>query len=210
MSERIFVEKLYETLKSMLNEGKFTWLKKVYRHRNLARAIWIEWWKGATPPRTEVDLILIFEDPIQLNDKALIGCLEIEYFTPNDIKRKNFYAGLQQVMAFSVFGFDGLSLWHVFAPEVREDIILNFTNTMDELLKGFKLPVVYLAAKLEKEEKLILRSFSPWQNIVRNAEYFIECLNNFWMNREWRNTLLQDSKIRDRRSVIKILLKVPI
>jgi len=39
-------------------------------------------------------------------DKALIGCIEIEYFSTKDITKKNFYEGLQQVFSF----FDFLAL----------------------------------------------------------------------------------------------------
>lgn len=150
------------------------------------------------------------EDPIEIIDEALIGCVEFEYFSSKDIGRKNFYEGLQQAMAFAVFGSDDLSLWHIFSAEIEDQIIENYGDAVEELLKGFKLPVFYLATKILNEERLTLRCYKPWKIEGRVADYFIDSLNRYWMERKNRNPPLQDSKIKQRRKVVKTLLRIPI
>ena len=213
MPERSFVNRLYELIIENKKAGKHGWLRKVYKHKNIAtkkfQQIWSEWWKGVIPPRTEIDLILVFEDPIQLIDKALVGCTEVEYFSSKDISKKNFFEGLQQAIAFAIFGFDGLSLWHVFSGDVRDEIIENNSNTLEELIRGFKLPIFYLATKILDEKELKLKCFKPWR-LERTVDYFIDSLNSHWMRRENRNPLLQNSEIKDRRRVVKTLLRIPV
>ena len=167
MSERKFINKFYGLILKEKELGKHGWLRKVYKNKNLStkefQDIWSEWWKGILPPRTEVDIILAFEDLMEILDKALIGCIEIEYFSIKDIGKKNFYEGLQQILAFSIFDFDGLCFWHVFSPEIEENVINNYANTIEELINGFRLPVFYLAAKILDEKELRMKCFKPLQ-----------------------------------------------
>jgi len=161
------------------------------------------------PPSTEVDIILIFEDPMQVIDKALIGSIEIEYFSSKDLNKKNFYVGLQQVLAFSIFGFDGLSLWHVFAPGIEENVIENYATTASELISGFKLPIFYLAVKIQNKEDFILKCFES-ARLENTLEYYIDWLNKYWIVETNRNPLLQRNEIRNRRNLLKTILKVPV
>lgn len=214
MSEREFTKKLYELILREKEMGKHGWLRQVHKNKNLSteefQNIWSEWWKGKLPPKTEVDIILIFEDPIEVLDKALIGCVEIEYFSIKDIVRKNFYEGLQQALAFSIFGFDGLSLWHIFSPEIEENIIENYANTMGEIISSFRLPIFYLAAKILDEKELRMKCFKPSQLEEKGIEYFIDWLNRYWIEKENRNPLLNDNEIKNRRKILKMLLKIPV
>ena len=213
LSEPKFVNKLYELILKEKELGKHGWLRKVYKNKNLStkefQGIWSEWWKGVLPPRTEVDMILVFEDPIEVLDKALIGCIEIEYFSIKDIAKKNFYEGLQQALAFSIFGFDGLSLWHVFSPEIEENIINNYANTMGELVNGFRLLIFYLAVKILDDKELRMKCFKPLQ-LEEKVEYFIDWLNSYWIKEENRNPLLGNDEIKNRRKMLKMLLKIPV
>jgi hypothetical protein len=213
LSERIFTNKLYELIVKEKELGKHGWLRKVYKNKNLStkefQNIWAEWWKGELPPRTEVDIILVFEDPLEVLDKALLGCIEIEYFSIKDIGRKNFYEGLQQALTFSIFGFDGLSLWHVFSSEIKDDFIYLYANTVEEVISGFKLPIFYLATKVLDEKELRMKCFKPFQLEERNIEYFIDLLNSRWIERDNRNPLLKEEKVKNRRKILKTALKVP-
>jgi hypothetical protein len=161
------------------------------------------------PPRTEVDIILVFEDPLEVSDKALLGCIEIEYFSIKDIRRKNFYEGLQQALTFSIFGFDGLSLWHIFSPEIKDDFIYLYANTVEEVISGFKLPIFYLATKVSDEKELRMKCFKPFQLEEKSIEYFIDLLNSHWMERGNINPLLKEEKVKNRRKILKTALKVP-
>jgi len=213
LSERKFINKLYELIFKEKEQGKHGLLRKVYKNKNLStkkfQDIWSEWWKGKLPPRTEVDIILVFEDPMEVLDKALIGCIEVEYFSTKNIAKKNFYEGLQQILAFSIFGFDGLCLWHVFSPEREENVINNYANAMGELINGFRLPIFYLAVKILDEKELRMKCFKPIQ-LEGKIEYFIDWINRYWINKENRNPLLEDNKIKDRRKILKTLLKIPV
>jgi hypothetical protein len=211
LSERKFINKLYELIIKEKELGKHGWLRGVYKNKNLStkefQDIWSGWWKGKLPPRTEVDIILVFEDPMEVLDKAVIGCIEIEYFSINDIIKKNFYEGLQQVLAFSIFGFDGLCLWHTFSPGIEENVIDNYANTMGELINGFKLPIFYLATKILDEKEFKMKCFKPFQ-FEEKVEYFIDWLNRYWLVKENKNPLLKDNEIKNRRKILKIFLKI--
>lgn len=213
LTERVLTKRLHELAVKNIKTGKHVWLRKVYRHKNLStkefQQVWTGWWKGTVPPRLEVDLILASEDPIEVIDKALVGCVEPEYFSFKDVGRKNFYEGLQQTMAFAIFGFDGLSLWHIFSTDVEDQIIDNYGDAVEELMRGFKLPIFYLAAKIVNEEKLVLKCYKPWKLEERTVDYFIDSLSRYWMEKGNRNPLLQDNKIKDRRKVVKMILKIP-
>jgi hypothetical protein len=124
--------------------------------------------------------------------------------------KKNFYEGLQQVLAFSIFGFDGLCLWHMFATEIEENAILNYANAMGELISGFKLPIFYLTTKILDEKELRMKCFKPSQIAEEGVEYFIDWLNSYWMYEENRNPRLKDSEIKNRRKILKVLLKIPV
>ena len=146
---------------------------------------------------------------MQVIDKALIGSIEIEYFSSRDLNKKNFYVGLQQVLAFSIFGFDGLSLWHVFAPEIEENVIENYATTASELISGFNLPIFYLAMKIMNAEDFRLKCFEPTR-LENTLEYYIDWLNKYWIVETNRNPLLQRNEIRNRRNLLKTILKVPV
>jgi len=213
LTEPRLINKLYDLILEEKKRGKHGWLKNVYKNKNLTtkefKDIWLKWWKGPLPPSTEVDIILIFEDPMQVIDKALIGSIEIEYFSSKDLNKKNFYVGLQQVLAFSIFGFDGLSLWHVFAPEIEENVIENYATTASELISGFKLPIFYLAMKIQNKEDFRLKCFEPTR-LENTLEYYIDWLNKYWIVETNRNPLLQRNEIRNRRNLLKTILKVPV
>ncbi|MCD6513823.1 MAG: hypothetical protein J7L07_02760 [Candidatus Odinarchaeota archaeon] len=88
------------------------WQKKEFEN------IWSGWYEGIMPPKLEVDLILAFKDLLSVIDDALIIGVEVKYF--KDFKGKGFYEGLGQVLSYSIFGFDGLSLWHLFSKDLDE------------------------------------------------------------------------------------------
>jgi hypothetical protein len=190
LSERKFINKLYELILKEKELGKHGWLRGVYKNKNLStkefQDIWSEWWKGRLPPRTEVDMILIFEDPMEALDKALIGCIEIEYFSTKDITKKNFYEGLQQVLAFSIFGFDGLCLWHMFSPEIEENVIVNYANTMGELISSNKILRNLVLKHQPKKLWITLLvnglSIDLWGVCSRESSQTLDCCSGIFPN----------------------------
>jgi hypothetical protein len=219
--ERDIVKRLHKMiLQKKKEENKPYWLKLCDKHVNLAgknfQRIWSKWWKGGTPPKLEVDFIFVFEDVSKLLDEALIVATEVEYFRGG---RKNFFEGIQQVIGFSIFGFDGLSLWHLFPEETSDTVVDNYAGAVEEIIRGFKLPIFYLAAKITDEFKL--KCFSPWRSLEeQDVEYFVNCLHR--IDPKERNpllgldpeqkphALLNVEEIRKRRNVLKVIFQLPI
>ncbi|NVM55782.1 MAG: hypothetical protein HWN66_18930 [Candidatus Helarchaeota archaeon] len=214
--EITLVKKFHEMIaQKKERENQPYWLKGVHSHVNLAskgfRCIWSSWWKGETPPKLEVDMIFVFEDIKKAIDSALIIGTEIKFF--RDISKRNFYEGLQQVMAFAVFGFDGLALWHLFPEEVNDKLIENYAQATQEIINGFDLPMFYLAAKVTGQFKF--KCFAPAQI----SQYDLDALVSWTGNScsEKRNPLLfaevplgpGSGEIKKRRNTLKVMLKIP-
>ncbi|HID29511.1 MAG TPA: hypothetical protein EYP19_05845, partial [Desulfobacterales bacterium] len=117
-NERQFVDSVASVLQGHNSS------KVVYSHVNLATKgfenVWRVWWSGELPPKLEVDLIFAFEDIYREIDEALLVGVEVKYFKLDKRGRiaLNFYEGLQQALAYTLFGFDGVSLWHVFHSDL--------------------------------------------------------------------------------------------
>jgi len=95
----------------------------------------------------------------------------------------------------------------MFSPEIEENVIVNYANTMGELISGFKLPIFYLATKILDEKELRMKCFKPFQIEEEGVEYFIDWLNRHWMDEENRNPRLKDSEIRTGERYSKCYLK---
>lgn len=216
-NERSLVKELRKILEQKKEqENKPYWLKRVYSHVNLAtkdfQGIWSGWWEGETPPKLELDMIFVFEDIKKVNDDALIVATEIKFF--RDIAKRNFFEGLQQALAYSLFGFDGLALWHIFSEEVDDKIVKNYAKATNDIIKGFELPIFYLSAKISNQSKFI--SFAPSQTSEQDLDYFVKWMENSC--RDKRNCLLfkniplgpNSEEIKKRRNTLKVMLKIPV
>ena len=123
--------------------------------------------------------------------------------------------GLQQVLGFSLFGFDSLVLWHIFDEELDDTFIRGYTQAIKEIINGFELPIVYIATKIN--EKFEFRFFSPWElSNYQKPEYVIFSLMNLCLDK--RNPLLLVNKplgpfveeVKKRRNTLKVMLKIPV
>lgn len=211
--EKTLVKKIYEKLNSDRPYG----LKKLYKFANLANkdfeGIWSVWYEGQTPPKLEADIILAFGDSQKVIDDGLIIGVEVKYF--KDFR--GFYEGLGQILSYSVFGFDGLSLWHLFPKENDDSKIQNFANATKEVIEGFNLPIFYFCGRIIDEEGLKFRSFAPLDGVEGDIKYFVEWMRNSINDRSNRNVLLFKDKplgffseeIRRRRKTLKVILKIP-
>ena len=215
-SEPLLVKELHRILEQKKEqENKRYWLKRVYSHVNLAtkdfQGIWSGWWEDETPPKLEVDMIFVFEDIKKVYDDALIVATEIKFF--RDIARRNFFEGLQQALAFSLFGFDGLALWHIFSEEIDDKIVESYAKATNDIVTGFELPIFYLAAKISNQSKFI--SFAPSQTGIQDIDYYVLWMRNFC--RDKRNCLSfkdiplgpKSEDIKKRRNTLKVMLKIP-
>ncbi len=196
-------KQLLDMLRGLFEEKKPPTLKNVFAKVNLAtkrfKDIWSNWWEGELPPRQEIDLIFVFLD--YSREVSLIG-VEVEYF--KDAK-KNPYNGLEQALSFGLFGFDSIVLWHIFATKFENRVVENYVKTVSELIEGYELPILYLATKFS-ENKFEL--FSPFSTSLQyEADGFLHLLSNYCKER--RNPLLSKEDVRQRRNVLKVILKIP-
>lgn len=200
-----------------LNQNKPSDLKRIEKFVNLANknfeGVWSGWYKGETPPNMEIDLLFAFEDFHKMIDDALIIGTEVKFFK----ELSGFYEGLGQVLSYSLFGLDGLSLWHLFSKEVEENKIQNFANATKGIIEGFNLPIFYLCAKIIDEEELKIKSFAPSEGTEGEIKYFVEWMRDYVMDKNKRNPLLFEDKplgprpdeIRKRRKTFKAVFRIP-
>jgi len=138
------------------SKGGSQHLKKVAKYQNLAhtgfRQIFQGWWGSETPPDLEIDLVLVFEDAQKLVDDALIIGIEVEYIQD---RTKNFYIGLDQVLSFALFGFDGLALWHVFSSDFPPKLIESYRRAMRQTVDAHRLLLHYVTLQRTREGKLL-------------------------------------------------------
>lgn len=197
-----------KALKKLFEEKQLPILKKTFIHTNLStkkfQDIWSDWWETKPPPRLEVDMILVFED-VSDPRKVFLAGVETKFFRDG---KRNFYEGLQQVLSFGLFGFDSLVLWHIFSEEVDNETIAGGVKSVEEILKGFGLPVVYFATKLIDDFKF--EFFAPgkeYSSAQREVEYLLRSMRDCCGKN--RNTLLNE-EIEKRRNTLKVILKIPL
>lgn len=211
-SERQFVDFAYSTFQ------RYDSPKVVYKRVNLAAKkfedVWKIWWRGELPPKLEIDLVLAFEDLKREIDEALLVGVEVKYFKLNKEGRisLNFYEGLQQALAYTLFGFDAISLWHVFHNDLSDETVRIHSQTMKWLIDKFKLPVFYLATQLARQgDEIRLRCFAPVSlSKPVGLDYVVRWMKNYFLDEKNRNPARQDREVERRRSTIKTLLGIPV
>jgi hypothetical protein len=211
-SERQFVDSVYSALQVYDSP------KVVYSRVNLATKgfedVWRVWWSGELPPKLEVDLVLAFEDiHCEIDDALLVG-VEVKYFKLDQGGKitSNFYEGLQQALAYTLFGFDGVSLWHTFHSNLPDETVRSYSQAMKRLIDEFKLPVFYLATRLIPQGNAIrLECFAPAPLLEpMGLDYFVRWMKNYFTDKEMRNPMRQDREVLRRRNSIKALFQIPV
>ncbi|MEM3480932.1 MAG: hypothetical protein QXP84_08075 [Candidatus Korarchaeum sp.] len=191
---------LLDRLKELFEGSNYSHLRKVFAKVNLSTKeygeIWSDWWEDEPPPREEVDLILVFSD----SEVSLIG-VEVEHFRG----KRSPYRGLEQVLSFGLFGFDSLVLRHIFDPELENRSVERYVKAAGELIEKFKLPVVYIATKFSEDK---FEFFFPFPSSYQyEINSFLEFLLNYCKKK--RNPLSDDDEVKRRRSVLKLILRIP-
>jgi hypothetical protein len=213
-NEKQFIDSVALALKTL--QG-YDAPKVVHRRVNLATKrfedIWQVWWKSKLPPKLEVDLVLAFENVLSEIDEALLVGVEVKYFRFDKGGRikLNFYEGLQQALAYALFGFDGISLWHVFHCDLSEDDVKSYAQTMKQLIDEFKLPIFYLATQLVTQENEIkLKCFAPTSLFEpQELDYFMRWMKNYFTSKDYCNPMSKDPEVQRRRKALKTLLQIP-
>jgi hypothetical protein len=197
---------LVRDLKALFDKRKPSSLKKLFIHTNFATKrfadLWSEWWESEIPPRLEVDMIPVFE---HVADQVLMVGVEVEFYRD---KTKSFCDGLQQILSFGIFGFDSLVLWHIFAEPMETRTIEQYVGAAQEIVEGFKLPIVYVATKLIGTDSFEFFAPSPlYSSTIHEAEFLLAAMRDRCL--EKRNPLLDRDEIERRKRMLKVILKIP-
>ena len=198
---------LVRDLKALFEKRKPASLRKLFIHTNFAtkkfRDIWSEWWETEIPPKLEVDMIPVFEDT---EDQVLIVGVEVKLYKGQTL---SFCDGLQQILSFGIFGFDSLVLWHIFAETMETKTIERYVGAAQEIVEGFKLPIVYLATKLIGTDRF--EFFAPslfYSSAIHEAEFLLAAMRDQCLAK--RNPLLDRDEIERRKIMLKVILKIPV
>lgn len=207
--EKELVRKLARAIHARRRKEEIAFLRDIKVHVNMAtnsfKKIWSPWYSDKIPPRLEADLILVFEDPTSFFEKALLVAVEAKYFRG---QYQRFFVGVQQALAFSLLGFDGLSLWHIFSEKVSMADIKKKSEASLEIIKGFNLPVFYIALRVEGSS---LNCVSPFKlSGPLDVSRLITYVSDFFVDGKNRNPLLRDPHVVKRRKTLKVLLGIPV
>lgn len=199
-------KELVKKIKEMTEVKQTSFLRKSFIHVNLAtrkfKELWRDWWGGEVPPRLEVDMILVFEE----DGKAFLSGVEVKYFR-GEIEK--FYYGLEQTLAYSLFGFDSLLLWHIFSEEMKNEVIDGYAKSVGEIIEGLSLPIVYFATKIDEDMKF--EFFSPRQFYSSQKLDIVSVLGRMKEKcKEASNPLLKNDEVRKRKRVLKTILRIPV
>jgi len=213
-AERLKEEGLLKAIERAIEEkkqkeNKLQSLRAWRTHLNLANLgfddVWKRWYAGQVPPKLEVDLLCVFPDLGSASDEVLLIAVEVKHFDRSS--KGNFFSGFDQVLAFSLFGFDGLSLWHLFSSDVGEGIIKGHSSGAREIVDRYNLPLFYLAAAVSDDlQDVHFSSYSPAET-TGSVDYYVEWMWNH--ARDKRNPLLGSDEVRKRRRAIKAMLRIP-
>jgi len=202
--------KIVDKIAEILNKDKPWNLRRVRSRVNLFYEGFkndIEKWYGKDNIQTlEMDLLFGFEslpkhlDPNVIDDTTLVAA-EVKFF--KELRKRHFREGIEQSLAYALFGPDKLCLWHLFSNDIKNERVQEFTSAANELIEGLKLPIIYIAGKISNEEKMLIKGvYSSVNDYESELKSFIHPLSEA----RKRNPLLANEKVRKRREILKALL----
>lgn len=191
-------KELVKEIKRVADEREINFVKRIFTHFNLGTSkfeeLWKDWWEKETPPRLEVD-----------SDGIIVPGVEVKYFR----EKEKFYYGIEQTMAYSLFGFDSIVLWHIFDESMESHIIEGYVKAMAEIMKGFDLPFVYFATKMHEDMKF--EFFHPSKFYSSQKLDIVSVLERLReVCKEARSPLLENDEVRKRKRVLKTILRIPV
>ena len=159
-------------------------------------------------------LRIIAEDPKKVIDEWLLVAIELKYFKDLENTEK-FHRDLRkafreigQPLRYYLYGFDSVTLWHIFEEDADEEVLRSYGNLITEVIEKLRLPMVLFLTKIVDENNF--RVFRP--SVIdspSNIGYLIRWMLGYWWN-QVRNPLLpDDKKIKERRRALKTAFKVP-
>ena len=220
--ERAIEAKIITKLFTLLNSsGKF---KKVFkgeaiRGKGIGEVLG---WNGAGTPwaLTVPDLIVASDNFYKTPDDVFLLAIETKYFPKGAASGKRHwrqsFREIGQPLRDLLYGFDAVVLWHLFSETIADDDIRKYTAMCGEVIEKLKLPVVYFATKLTKQNQFAF--FQPWQSEktlpLSRIDHVAECLLQIGRERggSYRakvNPLLIDEKVIGMRRAVKSVLHIP-
>lgn len=186
-------------------------LRKVSKKRSVTtsefKAAVKDWFGQKIPwPLVEPDLILVFDDYKNIIDDIVIAAIEIKCFEQGedlDKRMRQSFRELGQPLRNLIFGFDSAILWHIFSTDIEEQKIDSYINIVEEVIQRLKLPLVYLATTVPKEE---FKIYKPFKIDKHNLDSLIRWLMNLCA--DCRNPIA-DGEVKIRRSGLKMALRIP-
>jgi len=199
----------------LVSQATYAGLKKVSKSAAIFRT---RFWEAAkikdvSMPRPLVlpDLILIFEDYKKYVDDYIIVALEMKWF-----KRKNLdhrlreaYRAFGQPLRNYLYGFDSVSLLHLFDEDVEDQQVIEYTETIKSSIEMLDLPIVYLAMKLSKDRFRIYQpvDIQGFQDVAYVTRYLRNLSDGkripLFVKEGRKKTMLA------RRSALKVALGLP-
>jgi hypothetical protein len=208
--ERKIVYELYKEFERNKKKGELPQLVKIRRHLNLVnkeyKDIYRPWWQDQVPPRIEVDLVFILKEQKPRFERAFLAGIEVKYF---DSPSRRFFEGIQQALSYGLLGFDGLSLWHIFAVNIPDEKIRLRADTTAKIIHDFNLPIFYVAFKVISISEVSVFSPKKLQGSLVTSNLVTELYKHFSEDEKKRNPLLSDHLAQKSRNVLKAMFKIP-
>ena len=211
MNEPQWTTKVYK----LIRENSISYLKDIYPEPSCkkgAEYILRTYFNVTAPQFTaKPDLIMVFEDYIGKSKDYSLIAVELKYFQLSTHLDKNLRKAsreIGQALRYYLSGFDSAILWHTFAEEIEDEIIISYSSLIGEVFEKLGFPLTYFSTKI-----LFDNSFKVYKpmDVQGNLAWLIRYM--YKVSQYRRNPLLnsktKDQKIIERRRALKAALRVP-
>ena len=165
------------------------------------------------------DFILVFEDYSSEHiDEYAIVAVETKWFKLKNIndKLRAAYRNFGQPLRNYIYGFDSVILLHIFDEDVKEDIIIKYTETTKNSIEMLELPMVYFSIQMFEKRGVqptneIFSIYQPIYIDLKSIEYITSYLSRLISgvrNPIFKNKWHKD-EIMKRRAALKVSLNLP-
>ena len=124
-------------------------------------------------------------------DEKKVRAAEIKFF--NMESDYSFYEGIDEALAYLLFGFDFVSLWHYFYQDFPEDRLRAYATRARRLIVKLKLPISYRCSRV----------------FLRNQEIEKEKPKYSFLYDGGKNPLSNDPKAKEIISFIRKAYRIP-
>ncbi len=120
---------------------------------------------GPLPMNLKPDLVLVYRDsPVEA---AIITAVEIK--VPENFDDADIYDGWNQVMGYGMFGFHGLTVWHLFLDDPPDEALRAYRDFGDHISKLWGLGIWFFAGHVDINARTVtyytptpFKDFTKW------------------------------------------------